>query len=172
MLDIIGKRFGHLTVMEQKKRERLVTKRLCRCDCGKLTWLPTTAITSGHTKSCGCWQGEFRKLKTGEAVRNQIFDDYRRGAGKRNLLWALTKSEFDLLLLGNCVYCKRAPYTTRKARRMNGDLTYNGIDRLNNILGYSPENTVSCCKICNRAKSDLELEEFMEWIKDISKAQR
>jgi hypothetical protein len=34
--------------------------------------------------------------------------------------------------------------------------------------GYLPSNVVTCCKICNRAKHNLTIYEFREWIRDIS----
>ena len=41
---------------------------------------------------------------------------------------------------------------------------YNGIDRVNNDLGYINGNCVPSCFICNRAKGSLSIEEFKEWI--------
>ena len=36
--------------------------------------------------------------------------------------------------------------------------------RLDNYKGYTIDNCVSCCKICNRAKGSLPLETFQKWI--------
>ncbi len=109
-------------------------------------------------------------LEPGKAVRNLIFDQYQRDAKKRNLEWRLTGDQFDDLIAQSCYYCKRPPSMTRKARRCNGDLTYNGIDRINNNLGYTTNNVAACCQICNRAKSNMTLEDFESWIKDLSEA--
>jgi hypothetical protein len=46
-------------------------------------------------------------------------------------------------------------------------ITYNGIDRVDSTKGYFNENVVSCCKVCNRAKSNLSLDEFKEWISKV-----
>lgn len=40
----------------------------------------------------------------------------------------------------------------------------NGIDRKDNQLGYEILNVVSCCKICNIAKNDMKICEFLSWI--------
>jgi hypothetical protein len=48
-----------------------------------------------------------------------------------------------------------------------GYYLYNGIDRVDNTLGYSKENCVSCCKICNYMKQVLTLEEFYSHIRRI-----
>ena len=42
---------------------------------------------------------------------------------------------------------------------------YNGIDRIDNNIGYTIDNSVSCCKYCNFAKNDFLLDEFLLWIK-------
>jgi hypothetical protein len=166
---ITGEKYGRLTATEQLKRVNKQTLRLCKCDCGKQIWLPTSRLITGHTKSCGCFRKDFRKLESGEAVRNTILDDYKRNAAKRNIGWNLSQDMFMVLLQGNCFYCDQPPSTIRKARRHNGDYVYNGIDRVSNIGDYSSDNVVSCCEICNRAKSDLNIKEFLSWIKNIYK---
>ena len=53
--ELIGKRFGNLTVLEQTEHISHGTRTyLCRCDCGKLTHVLPNRLTSGNTKSCGC----------------------------------------------------------------------------------------------------------------------
>lgn len=39
------------------------------------------------------------------------------------------------------------------------------LDRIDNNRGYVISNVVACCKICNRAKSDMTINDFMDWIK-------
>ncbi len=47
--DLAGQKFGRWTAIE-----KAVTKWRVRCDCGTEKILPTGALVSGHTKSCGC----------------------------------------------------------------------------------------------------------------------
>lgn len=54
-----------------------------------------------------------------------------------------------------------------KDKYMNGPYVYNGLDRVNNLLGYELTNVVPCCNICNRAKKDMTYEQFKLWIKDL-----
>ena len=54
-LDLIGKRFGKLTVVslaEGTKNGYLCW--LCKCDCGNEKIVTSQALRIGHTKSCGC----------------------------------------------------------------------------------------------------------------------
>ncbi len=36
----------------------------CRCDCGSEKWVKASALTSGHSKSCGCLTSNGRKRPT------------------------------------------------------------------------------------------------------------
>lgn len=58
-LDMVGKRFGALTVTSFKGKTRNsagISLKIwnCQCDCGGTTELSTRHLTSGNTKSCGC----------------------------------------------------------------------------------------------------------------------
>lgn len=57
--DFRGKRFGKLIAIEPTE-ERLHGKVmwLCKCDCGKTCKVMSTRLSSGHTKSCGCYSSE------------------------------------------------------------------------------------------------------------------
>lgn len=55
MKDLVNKNVGYLHVIsktDDRLRGSIVWK--CRCRCGKIIYLPTDKLTTGHTKSCGC----------------------------------------------------------------------------------------------------------------------
>lgn len=170
-LDLDGKRFGMLIATNQLKKRQYPSRgqalRLCHCDCGHEAWVTTGRLRSGHTVSCGCNKGT--KLKPGRAARNQILDSYKRGAIKRGLAWKLSDEFFDDLTSQACHYCGRKPNLKRMTRGNNGFFTYNGIDRLDNLLGYDTNNVVPCCVICNRAKRDMSASDFICWLDDVVK---
>ena len=63
--DLVGKRFGRLVVLSIAP-ERIHNGRrqyLCICDCGNTCVVIGKYLRTGHTKSCGCLQSEFRGLK-------------------------------------------------------------------------------------------------------------
>ena len=43
----------------------------------------------------------------------------------------------------------------------------NGIDRIDNNLGYTVQNSISCCKKCNYAKHKMSYDEFIELVTNI-----
>ena len=52
---MIGKIYGRLTVEEKGERKNTW---LCRCECGNTTVATTSALVTGHKKSCGCYKLE------------------------------------------------------------------------------------------------------------------
>lgn len=57
-IDLTGKRFGKLTVIEYSHTERngneIRAYWKCKCDCGNETTVKGKELKSGNTKSCGC----------------------------------------------------------------------------------------------------------------------
>lgn len=56
-VDLIGQRYGHLTVSAPAENVGSRTAWLCRCDCGKEVVVKTYHLRSGHTRTCGCQNG-------------------------------------------------------------------------------------------------------------------
>ena len=53
-LDLIGQRFGRLTVLRPAENIGNCTTWVCRCECGQETVVKTEKLRCGKTKSCGC----------------------------------------------------------------------------------------------------------------------
>ena len=84
-----GNRFGKLTVIQRFEGSDEKKKYLweCKCDCGNVAFVSTGALTSKHTKSCGCLQKEkFSEIK----------EDYLERDAKEGTLLASIKEERKL----------------------------------------------------------------------------
>lgn len=57
-LDLLGQRFGRLTVVEKLPSKNNMSMWRCVCDCGNETAVLGKNLKSGRTKSCGCLQKE------------------------------------------------------------------------------------------------------------------
>ena len=163
LIDLDGQRFGSLVATNKVKKIGGRTERLCYCDCGNETWALTTHLRTGHRVSCGCSPG--MKLGSGESAHNEVLNSYKQRARYANLDWLLSNKEFDSLVTNNCYYCNAIPGNIKKPASGNGNFIYNGIDRINNKLGYITGNVVSCCQTCNRAKGQMTQKEFIDWAK-------
>lgn len=56
--NLLGKKFGYLTVKERVENQRGRTCWKCRCDCGKSHIVTAHELKSGKCKSCGCYKKE------------------------------------------------------------------------------------------------------------------
>lgn len=90
------------------------------------------------------------KQKQLEYYRKPInkYKSYLKGAKARNIQFLLSVEVFIELLKNNCFYCNETSLI--------------GIDRVDSSKGYTLENCVPCCSICNIMKSNRTLEEFLE----------
>lgn len=69
-LELAGRRFGKLLVVERADREGKKRARwLCRCDCGNETKPTATDLNTGETRSCGCLRRETMQTHGRHATR-------------------------------------------------------------------------------------------------------
>lgn len=87
---------------------------------------------------------------------SHLWYGYRGNARTRGLEMQLSKAAFKGLVVRACHYCgiMGAPY--------------NGIDRVDNALGYVEGNCVPCCSICNQWKRAMSAEAFIGHAKSIA----
>lgn len=177
--DLIGVKFDRLTVVSRNLEYQAIKKSNsaywnCICECGGTKIVSGSSLRSKYTpiRSCGCLRREMaivrnknKALPSGEAGFNEILTHYKYNAKKKGRTFELSKEDFRCLTEGNCYYCNSPPSNILK--NSTGNFTYNGIDRLNNDLGYELSNCVSCCYICNKAKMEMHTEDFKTLIKNI-----
>lgn len=161
----------YLTVEEDWKSSEY--KHRCSCICGKVVYKTGACIRNYPNSSCGCMRGMWQNIGEKQALRNSVYLAYKTNASKKKLDFFLTKEEAFFLFKEPCFYCGRKDYNKSKTRKRKGRkelkdrleiYSYNGIDRIDNSIGYTKDNCVACCKICNISKSDLSLEEFKNWL--------
>lgn len=72
--DLTGQRFGRLVVIRRGENSRTGSVRwLCQCDCGNTKEVYRSALKSGLTKSCGCWQKDHPAQKTHGMSKTKIY---------------------------------------------------------------------------------------------------
>jgi len=162
-----GDKFGRLTVLEALRNNQVK----CLCECGKTTIVKKVAhLHRGHTKSCGCLKEEILHsftLPDGQASKNKTYSVYKYSASQRGYIFELTQEQFETLAVQPCYYCGREFTASKGSNDMNGKWKCNGVDRVDNTQGYTVENCVTCCFLCNYWKSDLSLQEFTDHLERI-----
>jgi len=179
-LDLTNVRYGRLVCLESSVKKNKINKKItywtCQCDCGKITTVSIGTLTSGNTKSCGCLHKEVfektiskKRKPLGEASFLRLLYSVKTKAQLRNYTFELTEEEFKILTKQNCHYCGIQPYQETGSKKCNGKYTYNGVDRKINNIGYTLENSIPCCGVCNKMKMDLDYDLFLEKCKLITK---
>lgn len=105
-----------------------------------------------------------------DTVYKTLYAHYRQGSLSRNFIFSITLEQFKNIITKNCHYCGSEPVVTNSSKRINKTdipVKNNGVDRINNSLGYILENCVPCCKICNIMKNNHSSENFLNHIKKI-----
>lgn len=170
LLTVVGFSHYELKTGLQKGRKLIWD---CVCECGNLKKVENSNLIAGNVASCGCFQKErLKKLHEGNIKEDIAFGyvlrSYQYAAKKRGYEFSLTEDEFMVLTQQTCYYCGIEP---QQVKNKNGShtfkqssFTYNGVDRKDNNLGYTPKNCVSCCRVCNIAKATMTIDEFFTWV--------
>lgn len=169
-----GDRNGRLTLVEEVQRDKndpIKSRRRWRlfrfkCDCGK------EVVAHWKPKSCGCLQteaaahwGRARRKQSGESNFGRIYIRYVNNATASDREFRLTRDEFKALTQADCFYCAAKPAMVENHITRFGAYTYNSVDRVDSQKGYTTDNTVPACKMCQIAKHNYGAQEFYDWVK-------
>ena len=106
-----------------------------------------------YTKQRAVEDGRERNRNYSEekkANMDKYMVSYIQSARSRNIGFELTKKKFEELVCMACYYC--GSFNEKEVI---------GVDRLNSSRGYTNENCVPCCKICNFMKGTLSKNTFI-----------
>lgn len=126
-------------------------------------------------KFCDKYQLHFprKEIDKDKHMRRSALNSYRVGAKSRGLEFSLSEEYFYELVVKPCVYCGdvecNVKQRTHYTRSIKLPFKYTGIDRVDSSKGYTVENSVSCCNICNRAKREMLADDFKKWISRLVK---
>ena len=145
--ELVGKRFGRLTVME--RAENYTTTKgqvhrawLCVCDCGNRRIVRASSLISGHTKSCGCLQVESRVEQATKHGKSEcrLYDVWhgmkQRCGNPLNKNYA-GYGRRGIKVCDEWLNSFQAFYDWATANGYREGLS---LDRIDNDKGYSPDN--------------------------------
>lgn len=139
------------------------------CNCGEYFKLRSTnSFTSYEDIQCpDCKRIGRLKENIGERY---IFKRVKWDAKKAGRSFNLSFDWFVKAIHQPCHYCNRVDINkvnvaSKKAGEfLLTDFRYNGLDRVDNSIGYEESNCVPCCVVCNRAKNSMPYDDFMEYV--------
>lgn len=112
-----------------------------------------------------------KKTLPGDAGFGSLLASYKKNAAARGLSWELTEEQFKAFTQSDCHYCGAPPSSvihgnSKKTKR--SAYTYNGLDRVDNKVGYLADNLVPCDAVCNRAKNNMSYDDFVAFLKRVA----
>lgn len=170
--DLSGYISGRLRVISESERRGQYGAKywLCFCDpglegCGKYYDVLVNRLIAKKTTSCGCKNREITAKRNEpkysspfHAIGKQLKDRME----KIGYEYCLTDEFLEENMTKPCYYCGTPPSLLYAKRAV-----YNGLDRADNLVGYTPVNSVPCCKFCNKAKWAYGQDVFLAWIQRI-----
>lgn len=170
--DISGQRFGRLLAVEITDEHcGSNLKWRCSCDCGNIVLVSGYSLRKGISQSCGCLRNDITsermRLREGNSNLNARYKAYKKVAQKNNREFSLSQEEFGKIAGSDCFYCGTPPSNIANIKGSYKPYIYNGIDRIDSSRGYTLDNIVPCCWMCNRSKKDFSISVFLSWIEKV-----
>ena len=181
--DLTDLEFGDwkvISLSDKKVQGKLYWK--CKCICGQIRDVCGHSLKK-YSRSCGCVT--YKKNRKANCAVIQKMAYYRRDASLKKLVFNLTEDQFLSVAQNNCYYCNESPrlwsqyldidgnVRSRFKNKMDEDylkstaIKINGLDRIDNSIGYVKGNIVACCRTCNFMKGTKTVKEFLKKIQEI-----
>lgn len=172
--ELTGQRFGRLVALERLPERIGHYKAVawkCQCDCGVIKPIARGELTSGNTQSCGCLFKELVSSRKRIRPYEALYNNCAKVAKGRGLDFSISYEEFvELTDQKNCHYCDSEITWSKVNIGLNGPA--HNLDRKDNTKGYSLENCLISCGICNCMKRALPYDVFIEHIRKIEQCTR
>lgn len=166
-INMIGVQVGDWTVLGEAATVRgSPVKWKCQCKCGATRDIAGAVLRSGRSTKCVKCRHDSRKKPNGESAFHDVYSAYRRQARNRGLEFSITKQQFVELTQSNCHYTGLPPSSIKKTP--GGVFVYNGIDRIDNAVGYTYENCVPCAGAVNMMKRGMAYHDFINLCNQIA----
>lgn len=166
-INIIGKKFGKLTVINEcEKNKNGHIKYLCECDCGNSKEIFGTHLREGKIVSCGCKHkvngvtGEMWYKITSAKVHKRI--------KRNNLDFDVTKEYLNDLFINQEGKCRLSGLKITFPKRWNDKEYTASLDRIDSSKGYVKGNVQWVHKHVNIMKNIFPQEMFIYMCKQIT----
>lgn len=144
LIDLTGKRFGRLVVLEQDfpKHGNTNARWKCKCDCGNVVTVRSTCLRNGTSQSCGCYRADYvrQKMTTHGKSNSRLYHIWHGMLDRCLLHTNLAYSQYGGRGITVCDEWRESFEAFHSWALANGYADNLSIDRINNDGNYCPEN--------------------------------
>lgn len=148
LVNLVGKKFGRLLVVEKATPLNGRTRWLCKCDCGNNCIVHGSSLKTGNTTSCGCYKTENAKRLYSTVRQNDkhlyaVWNGIKQRCNNPNNSSFHNYGGRGIKICDSWANCYENFY---EWAMNNGYKKGMQIDRINNDGNYEPKN----CRFVNR----------------------
>lgn len=173
-IDLTGQEFGNLTVISKNGHKGNRIAWLCKCDCGTYATIVGISLTTGHTKSCGCFKRKalIERNMIHNNCNHPLYNVWKNMKTRCGIYPGASKQEKIHYIERNIIICKewlefKTFFSWAKNRWRKGLQ----IDRIDNKGDYKPKNCRFTTKKKNMQNTALSKRWFINGIKYNSSAE-
>lgn len=184
MDNIIGKKFGRLTVIDKIKASNTKdyrTRYVCVCDCNNKNTIKVTSdkLKNGHTKSCGCLKKEriinFNKETKRKYNTYDLTGDYGIGYTEEGEMFYFDFEDYDKIKnyywsydTNNYICTRIDNYTLYFHRLIMNPLDDEMIDHINHIVYDNRKYNLRICTLSQNFYNKIKTNRNTSGVKGVS----
>src|ERR1035437_7978169 len=150
--DLTNKRFGKLRVVKHAYTKKNMNWWECKCDCGETAIVNAGHLGSKKIISCGCYRRAYNSLQPYQWMYNSM----ARVSKRKNHSDIMSFEDFlTFTNIYKCYYCGyriQWPQHQFYQNKLLPDVNGYNLDRKNNSVGYTKDNCIVGCSLCNMIK--------------------
>lgn len=174
--NLIGRKFGTLTVLSRDPNKNGCPAWKCKCECGTVKSIRGCHLRNGHTKTCGnTWHRYGKKhhsWKGHEEISQRFFKSIQYNSIARKLEFSISIEYVWNLFLKQSRKCALSGLEIRFGKNNKKIKGTASLDRIDSKMGYVEGNVQWVHADINSMKWDMTQDRFLILCEEVHKHQK